>query len=96
MRALINMINDIQEIAHTIGTKALIAISAPNIMYQLNELLPDVIAEPIVWILGRFYSIEWVELLSALAVGMLVVERYYRAKLNIAKRKKIENDTTKN
>ena len=84
------MMNDIQNSAHTVGSKVLMGVSAPNIMYQLNELLPDFIAEPVVWVLGRFYDIEWVEGLSTIAIFMLIVERYYAAKLSIAKRKEIE------
>ena len=75
---------------HTIGVKILMVISAPNIMYQLNEFLPDFIAEPIIWALGRVYSIEWVEFLSTLALVMLIIERFYAIKLSIAKRKDIE------
>ena len=69
-------------------------ISAPTISYQLNELLPDFIAKPIVWVLSGIYTIEWVEVLSAIAVAMLIVERFYAAKLHIAKRKEIEDDNS--
>ena len=96
MIELIEKINDIQDKMHAIGSKILISISAPNIVFQLNELLPSFIADPIVWALGRFYSIEWVEVLSSVAIAMLIIERYYAIKLSIAKRKEIENDTTKN
>tara|TARA_R110000796_G_scaffold177044_1_gene293944 strand:+ start:642 stop:932 length:291 start_codon:yes stop_codon:yes gene_type:complete len=96
MIELIETINDIQDKMHTIGSKILISISAPNIVFQLNELLPTFIADPIVWALGRFYSIEWVEVLSSVAIAMLIIERYYAIKLSIAKRKEIENDTAKN
>ena len=95
MNAVIEMINDAQSNIHNIGTKILMGISAPNIVYQLNELLPSFLADPIIWALGRFYSIEWVELLSTIAIIMLIVERYYHTKLNIAKRKEIENDSSK-
>ena len=78
---------------HNIGAKILMYISAPNIVYQLSELLPDFIATPVVWVLSRIYAIEWVELLSAVAVAMLIVERYYATKLSIAKRREIENDS---
>ena len=90
MNVLIETINDIQENIHTLGSKILMGISAPNIVYQLNELLPDFLAEPIIWALGRFYAIEWVELLSTLAIVMLIIERFYATKLSIAKRKDIE------
>ena len=96
MIELIEKINDIQDKMHAIGSKILISISAPNIVFQLNELLPSFIADPIVWALGRFYAIEWVEVLSSVAIAMLIIERYYAIKLSIAKRKEIENDTTKN
>jgi hypothetical protein len=96
MNAVIEMISDVQSNMHNVGAKILMGISAPNIVYQLNELLPSFLADPIVWALGRFYSIEWVELLSTIAIIMLIVERYYHTKLNIAKRKAIENDTPKN
>jgi uncharacterized membrane protein len=92
---IIETINEIQENIHTVGSKILIGISAPNIVYQLNELLPSFIADPIIWLLGRFYAIEWVELLSSVAIAMLIVERFYAIKLSIAKRKEIENDSTK-
>jgi hypothetical protein len=94
MIVFIEMINSIQEKFHTLGSKILMGISAPNIVYQLNELLPSFIAEPVIWALGRFYAIEWVELFSSTAIVMLIVERYYATKLSIAKRKEIENDST--
>ena len=95
MNAIIEMIGDVQSNIHTFGSKILMGISAPNIVYQLNEFLPSFLADPIVWSLGRFYAIEWVELLSTVAIIMLIVERYYAVKLNIAKRKAIENDSSK-
>ena len=91
---VIKIINEIQNKSHNFTSKLLMGISAPNIVYQLNELLPDFIAEPTMWALGRLYSIEWVEFLSTLAIGMLIVERYYATKLSIVKRKKIENDNS--
>ncbi len=90
MNAIIEMMNEVQSNIHTLGAKILMGISAPNIVYQLNELLPSFIADPIIWALGRFYSIEWVEFLSTLAIVMLIIERYYATKLSIAKRKEIE------
>jgi hypothetical protein len=90
MIVLIEMISSVQEKFHTLGSKILMGISAPNIVYQLNELLPSFIAEPVIWVLGRFYAIEWVELFSSIAIVMLIVERYYAIKLSIAKRKEIE------
>ena len=96
MNAIIEMISDVQSNLHSFGSKILMGISAPNIVYQLNELLPDFIAEPVIWTLGRLYSIEWVEMFSSIAIIMLIIERYYAVKLNIAKRKAIENDNTKN
>jgi hypothetical protein len=93
VNAIIEMISDVQSNIHTLGSKILMGISAPNIVYQLNELLPSFLADPIVWALGRFYAIEWVELLSTIAIVMLIIERYYHTKLNIAKRKAIEKDT---
>ena len=95
MSVLIDMINEIQDSAHTFGSKILMTISAPNIMYQLNELLPDFIAEPVIWVLGRVYAVEWVELLSTLAIGMLIIERFYAIRLSIAKRKEIEAEDKK-
>ena len=94
MNEVIKMINDMQSNAHDIGVKILMGISAPNIVYQLNELLPSFLADPIIWVLGRFYSIEWVESLSTLAIAMLIIERFYAIKLSIAKRKEIENDNS--
>jgi hypothetical protein len=91
MNVLIETISKVQEDIHTFGSKILLGISAPNIAYQLNELLPSFLADPIVWALGRFYSIEWVELLSTIAIIMLIVERYYHTRLNIAKRKKLDD-----
>jgi hypothetical protein len=93
--ALIETISSVQEKMHTFGSKILMGISAPNIIYQLNELLPSFIAEPVIWALGRFYAVEWVELFSSIAIVMLIVERYYAIKLSIAKRKEIENDSPK-
>ena len=95
MIVFIEMINSIQEKFHTLGSKILMGISAPNIVYQLNELLPSFIAEPVIWALGRLYAIEEVEVLSSIALIMLIIERYYATKLSIAKRKEIENDSTK-
>ena len=95
MNAVIEMISDAQSSVHNIGAKVLMGISAPNIVYQLNELLPSFLADPIIWALSRFYSIEWVELLSTLAIVMLIIERFYATKLSIAKRKEIENDNSK-
>jgi hypothetical protein len=74
----------------SLSSKILVAISTPNIVYQLNELLPSFIADPIIWALGRLYAIEWVEFLSTLAIVMLIVEKIYATKLSIAKRKEIE------
>jgi uncharacterized membrane protein len=95
MNVVIEMINDVQSSMHNFGSKILMGISAPNIVYQLNELLPSFLADPIIWALGRFYAIEWVELLSTLAIAMLIIERFYAIKLSIAKRKEIENDNSK-
>tara|TARA_R110000851_G_C12932124_1_gene551386 strand:- start:440 stop:721 length:282 start_codon:yes stop_codon:yes gene_type:complete len=92
MSTLINLVSDVQSTAHTVGSKILMGISAPNIVYQLNEALPSFIAEPVIWMLARFYAIEWVEGLSTLAIVMLIVERFYATKLNIAKRKAIEEN----
>jgi hypothetical protein len=94
MNAVIEMINNVQDNIHNLGSKVLMGISAPNIAYQLNELLPSFIADPIVWLFGRLYAIEWIEALSAVAVLMLIVERFYAIKLSIVKRKKIENDNS--
>jgi uncharacterized membrane protein len=94
MNAVIEMISDVQSNMHNIGAKILMGISAPNIVYQLNELLPSFLADPIIWALGRFYAIELVELLSTLAIVMLIIERFYATKLSIAKRKEIENDSS--
>jgi hypothetical protein len=94
MNAVIEMINNVQDNIHNLGAKVLLGISAPNIAYQLNELLPSFIADPIVWLLGRFYAIEWVEFLSTVAIIMLIIERFYATKLSIAKRKAIENDNS--
>jgi hypothetical protein len=90
MNAVIEMISDVQSGAHNLGAKILMGISAPNIVYQLNELLPDFLAEPIIWSLGRFYAIEWVEALSTVAILMMIIERFYAIKLSIAKRKEID------
>ena len=95
MNIIIEMISNMQDKVHTFGSKILMSISAPNIVYQLNELLPSFISEPVVWALGRFYAIEWVELFSSVAIIMLIIERYYATKLSIAKRKEIENDSSK-
>jgi hypothetical protein len=95
MNVIIEMISNMQDKMHTLGSKILMGISAPNIVYQLNELLPSFIAEPVIWALGRFYAIEWVELFSSVAIIMLIIERYYATKLSIAKRKEIENDSSK-
>jgi hypothetical protein len=92
MNVVIEMINNVHDNIHNLGAKVLLGISAPNIAYQLNELLPSFIADPIIYLFGRFYAVEWVEFLSALAIVMLIIERYYHTKLNIAKRKAIEND----
>ena len=89
---VIKIINEIQNKSHNFASKLLMGISAPNIVYQLNELLPAFLAEPTMWALSKVYAIEWVEFLSTLAIVMLIVERYYHTKLNIAKRKAIEND----
>jgi hypothetical protein len=94
MNAVIEMINNVQDNIHNLGAKVLLGISAPNIAYQLNELLPSFIADPIVWLFGRFYAIEWIEVLSTVAIVMLIVERFYAIKLSIVKRKKIENDNS--
>jgi hypothetical protein len=94
MNAVIEMINNVQDNIHNLGAKVLLGISAPNIAYQLNELLPSFIADPIIWLFGRFYAIEWIEALSSVAIIMLIVERYYHTKLIIAKRKAIENDNS--
>ena len=90
MIIVIEAMQEIQGRIHTIGAKILMGISAPNMAYQLNEYFPDVIADPIIWALTSIYSIEWVELLSTLAIVMLIVERFYATKLSIAKRKQLE------
>tara|TARA_R110000782_G_scaffold6842_1_gene23440 strand:+ start:149 stop:424 length:276 start_codon:yes stop_codon:yes gene_type:complete len=90
MIIVIEAMQEIQGRIHTIGAKILMGISAPNMAYQLNEYLPDVLADPIIWALTSIYSIEWVELLSTLAIVMLIVERFYATKLSIAKRKQLE------
>lgn len=92
MNAVIEMISEVQSNIHNMGAKILMGISAPNIVYQLNELLPSFLADPIIWALGRFYAIEWVELLSTFAIAMLIIERFYAIKLSIAKRKEIEKN----
>ena len=79
---------------HDVFAKVLMCISAPNIIFQLNEILPDFIAQPVIFLLGEIYSIEWVESLSTLAIIMLIIERYYAIKLSIAKRKDVEDDNT--
>ena len=48
MNAVIEMISDVQSNIHNIGAKILMGISAPNIVYQLNELLPSFLADPII------------------------------------------------
>jgi hypothetical protein len=95
MSVLTEMINDMQhsaqEYAHAIFSKVLMGVSAPSIVYQLNELLPDFLAQPVIWLLGRVYQVEWVELLSSIAIAMLILERFYAIRLSIAKRREIEN-----
>ena len=90
MIIVIEAMNEIQQRVHTVGAKILMSISAPNMAYQLNEYLPDALADPIIWALTSIYSIEWVELLSTLAIVMLIIERFYATKLSIAKRKQLE------
>ena len=90
MSAVMEMINDVQSNVHNFGAKILMGVSVPNIAYQLNELLPSFLADPIIWGLGAFYSIEWVEGLSTVAIVMLIIERFYAIKLSISKRKEID------